>query len=131
MTQDRVWVCRCTVCGHQVRGQHPDLASDPYGATAHRLGPRVRAAAQALHYGVGVPVRKGPAVLQVLTGVQVTQGALTQDALRQAQDTVGTVYEQLRAAVPGAPVVHTDDTGWRVGSEAAYLMAFETDTATV
>jgi hypothetical protein len=74
----------------------------------------VRAAAHAWHYGVGV-----------------TQGALTQEALRQAQDTVGTVDEQWRAAVPGAPVVHTDDTGWRVGGEAAYLMAFETDTATV
>jgi transposase len=131
VTQYRVWVCRCIVCGTRVCGQHPHLASDQYGATAHRLGPRVRAAAHALHYGVGVPVRKVPAVLQVLTGVQVTQGALTQDALRQAQNTIGTVYEQLRAAVPIAPAVHTDDTGWRVGGEAAYLMAFATDTATV
>jgi transposase len=131
VTRYRVWVCRCMACGTQVRGQHPDLASDQYGATAHRLGPRVRAAAHTLHYGVGIPVRKVPAVLQVLTGVQVTQGALTQDALRQAQHLVGTAYEQLRAAVPAAPVVHTDDTGWRVGGEPAYLMAFETDTATV
>ena len=28
-------------------------------------------------------------------------------------------------------MVHTDDTGWRVGGEPAYLMAFETDAATV
>ena len=28
-------------------------------------------------------------------------------------------------------VVHTDDTGWRVGGEGAFLMAFETDEATV
>ena len=39
VTQYRVWVCRCTVCGPQVRGQHPDLAPDQSGATAHRLGP--------------------------------------------------------------------------------------------
>ena len=26
---------------------------------------------------------------------------------------------------------HTDDTGWRVGGEGAFLMAFETDEATV
>jgi len=127
----RVWVCRCTVCGTQVRGQHPDLAPHQYGATAHRLGPRVMAAAHALHYGVGIPVRKVPAVLAALTGVQLTQGALTQDALRRAAGVVGTAYEQLRAAVPAAPVVHTDDTGWRVGGEPAYLMAFETDAATV
>jgi voltage-gated sodium channel len=34
-----------------------------------------------------------------------------------------------RAAVPQGPVVHTDDTGWRVRGEPAVLMAFETDTA--
>jgi transposase len=131
VTQYRVWVCRCTVCGHQVRGQHPAVAPDQAGATAHCLGPRVMAAAQALHDGLGIPGRKVPAVLAVLTGVHLTQGALTQDALRRAVDTVGTAYEQLRAAVAAAPVVHTDDTGWRVGGESAFLMAFETDAATV
>jgi transposase len=68
VTQYRVQVCRCTVCGTEVRGQHPDVALEPYGATAHRLGPRVMAAAHAWHDGVGMPVRKVPAVLQALTG---------------------------------------------------------------
>ena len=131
VTQYRVWVCRCTVCGSQVRGQHPDLAPEQYGASAHRLGDRVMAAAHALHYGVGIPVRKVPAVLAALTGVRLTPGALTQDALRRTAGTVGMAYEQLRAAVSGSPVVHTDDTGWRVGGQPAYLMAFETDAATV
>jgi transposase len=126
-----VWICRCVRCGRQVRGQHPAVSPDQYGATAHRLGPRVMAAAHVLHYSVGIPVRKVPAVLQALTGVQLTQGALTQDALRRAHDIVGTTYEGLRAAVPAAPVVHTDDTGWRVGGKPAFLMAFETDMATV
>jgi hypothetical protein len=129
--QYRVWVCRCMVCGHQVRGQHPAVAPDQVGATAHRLGPRVMAAAHVLHYGLGIPVRKVPAVLAALTGVHLTQGALTQDALRRTAGPVGTVYEQLRAVVPAAPVVHTDDTGWRVGGESAFLMAFETEAATV
>jgi hypothetical protein len=73
VTRYRVWVCRCTVCGTQVRGQHPDLAPHPYGATAHRLGPRVMAVAHALHYGVGIPVRKVPAVWAAWTGVQLTR----------------------------------------------------------
>jgi transposase len=131
VTQYRVWVCRCTICGRQVRGQHPDVAPTQYGATAHRLGARVRAAAHLLHYGVGIPVRKVPAVLHALTGVRLTQGALTQDALQHAEGPMGTAYEGLRAAVPQAPVVHTDDTGWRVGGEPAYLMVFETDGGTV
>jgi transposase len=131
VTQYRVWVCRCTVCGHMVRGQHPDLAPDQTGATAHRVGARVMAAAHALHYGVGIPVRKVPAVLHIVSGVRLTQGTLTQDALRRAAGAVGTAYAQLRAAIPAAPVVYTDDTGWRVRGEPAHLMAFETEAATV
>lgn len=131
VTQYRVSVCRCIVCGQQVRGQHPAVAPDQYGATAHRVGDRVMAAAHGLHYGGGLPVRKVPVVLEALTGVTVTQGAITQDAMRRAQDVVGDVYEQLRAAVPEQPVVPTDDTGWRIGGAPAYLMVFETDKATV
>jgi len=39
--------------------------------------------------------------------------------------------QALRQAVPHAPVVYTDDTGWRVGGQAAFLMGFDTDQATV
>ena len=129
--QFHVAVSRCRACGQRVRGQHPDLAPDQYGATAHRVGERVMASAHALHYGIGVPLRKVPAVLRELTGVEVTQSALTQDAQRRTAGSVGRAYEQLRARVPQAAAVHTDDTGWRVGGEPAHLMAFETATATV
>jgi len=131
VTEYRVQVCRCMSCGKQVRGRHPDVAPDQYGASAHRVGRRAMAAAHVLHYGVGVPVRKVPAVLRVLTGLELTQGAITQDALRHARDVVGTVYNGLRASVRDRPAVHTDDTGWRVGGEPAFLMAFETEEATV
>ena len=114
-----------------MRGQHPDIGSDQHGASAHRLGDRVKAAAHLLHYGVGVPVRRIPAVLRALTGVEVSQGAISQDALRRSADTVGDAYRTLRTSVRASPVVHTDDTGWRVGGEPAFLMAFETEEATV
>ena len=89
------------------------------------------AAAHSLHYGVGVPVRKVPSVLKVLTGLELTQGAITQDALRRARSAVGVAYARLRASVKDSRAVHTDDTGWRVGGEPAFLMAFETNDATV
>jgi transposase len=129
--QFRVAVRQCRACGQRVRGQHPELAPDQYGATAHRVGERVMASAHVLHYGIGVPLRKVPAVLAVLTGVRVTQSALTQDARRRAAGSVGAAYEQLRARVPEAAAVHTADTGWRVGGEPAQLMAFETAAVTV
>jgi len=127
----RVWVYQCPTCETTVRAPHPDLASDQYGATAHRMGPRVMAAAHATHYGLGVPVRKVPAVLQVYTGVHLTQSAITQDALRRVSGPLGQAYQALRAEIPTAPVVGTDDTGWRVGGDPAQLMIFVADTATV
>jgi hypothetical protein len=33
VTRSRGWVCRCTGCGAQVRGRHPDVAPDQDGAT--------------------------------------------------------------------------------------------------
>jgi hypothetical protein len=131
VTQYRVSVCRCLICGKQVRGQPPDVAPDQYGATAHRVGDRAMAAAHALPYGIGMPVRKVPRVLAALPGIALPQGAITQDALRRATGEVGEAYACWRAALPASPVVHPDDTSWRVGGEAASLMAFDTDEATV
>src|SRR5215210_3794710 len=127
----RVWVYRCPTCETTVRASHPDLAPDQYGATAHRMGPRVMAAAHATHYDLGVPVRKVPAILQLYTGVRLAQSAITQDALRRVSGPIGQEYQSLRDQVPASDVVSTDDTGWRVGAENAQLMIFVTDTATV
>jgi transposase len=129
--QYEVGLCRCQSCGRRVRGRHPDLAADQFGATAHRLGPRVLAAGHALHYAHGVPQRKVPGILATLTGVRVTQGALAQDALRRADGRVGQVYQDLRSSMAQAERVHTDDTGWRVGGGHAQLMVFTTETTTV
>ena len=121
-------ISRSTVLDERVR--HAD-AVDRYGASAHRVGRRVMAAAHVLHYGVGVPVRKVPAVLRALTGVELSQGAISQDALRRARGAVGDAYHKLRGSVRASPLVHTDDTRWRVDGGPAFLMAFETDEATV
>ena len=109
----------------------PRLVRTSTGRVRTVLGRRVMAAAHVLHYGVGIPVRRVPVVLRALTGVELSQGAITQDALRRARGAVGDAYQRLRDSVRASAVVHTDDTGWRVGGEGAFLMAFETDEATV
>jgi transposase len=138
VTQYRVWFCRCTGCRRKVRGEHSDLAPDQYGATAHRLGPRAMATAHSLHYHVGIPVRKVPLVLSTLTGLNLTQAAISQacperrrDALRRAKASIGQQYQELRSSVQDFPAVYTDDTGWKVDGENAHLMVFDTDQATV
>jgi len=129
--QYRVSVCECRTCGKQVRGRHPDVAPDQFGATAHRLGTRLKATAHTLYYGLGIPQRKVPEVLHLLSGVEVTQGALSQDAMRQAEGPVGTAYVTLREGVKESPSVHTDDTSWQYDGKPAFLMVFETPTAVV
>ena len=127
----RVQVCRCRQCGHPVRGRHPEIAPDQFGATAHRVGVRAKAMAHLLHYGIGLPVRQVPQVLRQLTGLPLTQGAITQDALRRAEGSVGVASADLRAGIRGSERVHTDDTGWRIGGETAFLLVFETREASV
>jgi len=126
-----VEVRHCQCCGKAVRGRHPAVASDQYGATAHRVGQRAKAVMHTLHYGLGVPQRKVPLILKELCGLEMTQGALSQDAQKQAAGVVGTAYQQLRAEIRQSPVVHTDDTGWRIHGATAQLMVFTTPQITV
>lgn len=127
----RVSVCRCTECGKSVRGVHPEIASDQYGASAHRVGQKAMAAAHLLHYDLGIPVRKAPLVLKWLCGISLSQGAISQDALKRSQGAVGETYKQLRDEIKNSKRVHTDDTGWRIAGENAHLMAFDTDDVAV
>jgi hypothetical protein len=86
-----------------------------------------------LHYGEGVTQRKVPGVLKSLTGLVVTQGALTHMALRVGPGAgpVARRYEQLREQLPGQEAINPDDTGGRGGGEGAHLRAFEGQEATV
>jgi hypothetical protein len=69
-------------------------------------------------------VRKTAEIVEQLTGVRLTQSAITQDAGKQTEGPVGERYGELREAVKEQAVIHTDDTGWRVSGATAYLMAF-------
>jgi transposase len=144
VTAYRVQVCHCQECGKSVRGSHPDVAPDQYGATAHRMDDTVMAAAHILHMAMGVPVRKVPAVLDLLNRILLTQSAITQDMLRRTRPPstypdgevvpAGTVWranQQLRVEIKQEKSIHTDDTGWSINGDNAFLMGFETPITSV
>lgn len=126
ITEYHVPVMDCPQCHHAVRGDHPALNADQLGVTAHRLGPVLHATLQTLHHEVGLPVRRIGRVMSLLSGVQVTQGAITQAAQRLAADgsPLAAHVDALQAHVQQAPFVHHDDTGWRIGTQNAWVGAF-------
>lgn len=123
----------CKRCGHRVRASHPALPADQQGASAHRLGPGVKAFGLTLHYHYGLPLRKVPGVVNEAFGIELSQSALTQAALKFAagDGAVGEAYERLKGEIEQARAVNTDDTGWKVGGEKAYLMNFSTPQTAV
>ena len=110
----------------------PDEVTEPpvdvevAGDSCPGCGGRLEYEGVQVAYVTGIPPMPRP-----LTGVELSQGAITQDALRRARGAVGDAYQRLRDSVCASRVVHTDDTRWRVGGEGAFLMAFETDETTV
>ena len=118
----------CPRCGKRTRGEHPGLPRDQCGATAHRVGDNVLAQGLAMHYHSGMTLRKASEAIGILTGINITQSALTQRAkqLCRGGGVLQKVYRGLRDEVGGSLVVNTDDTGWRTGGKASYLMGFFT-----
>ena len=89
------------------------------------------AADHVLHYGVGYSGAQGAVGAEGAdqSGVEPECDHPGRAATRRGA--VGDAYQRLRDSVCASRVVHTDDTGWRVGGEGAFLMAFETEDATV
>lgn len=127
----RIKLKRCKICGKKYRGKHPEVSDDQHGATAHRLGLRLLGVAHSLHYEDGIPQRKVPGVLKKLMGADLTQGQLSQDAVKRGseQGNVGKAGESIKQGIRRSERVHTDDTGWRTGGEGSHLMGFETPDA--
>ena len=119
----------CNHCHRRWRASHSDVPDNQYGATAHRLGPRLLAEAQRLIYSVGVPARRAPAVLES-HGIKVTQSALTQAASRSAESgPLADRAEQIEKEMPQELNISTDSTGWRIGGKPAALTTFATSDA--
>jgi transposase len=127
-TKFHVGVGRCTNCGKRVQARHGEQISDALGAASSQVGPKAKAWAAWLHYGLGLSFVKSASLLARL-GINVSAGALCQAAQSTGRDLVP-VQGSIVKAVNNSAMVVPDETGWRVGGEGAWLWVAATTGAT-
>lgn len=121
---------QCARCGRRVRSRHPEQISDATGAAGVVIGPRAKALAADLKHRLGVPYAKVAEVLEVGFGLPVSRGGLCQADARLAKQ-ARPVYDELIDLIRQSAVAHADETGWRIGTLAAWLWVFTNRDLTV
>jgi hypothetical protein len=120
----------CAHCRQRVRSQHPAQISSAAGAAGVVVGPRAKALAADLKHRLGLSYGKVCELISDAFGLQVTRSAWCQADQRLAQE-ARPVYEELIEALRASASVHSDETGWRIGSLAAWLWVFTNQEMTV
>ena len=76
-----------------------------------------------LHYGLGVTIDKVVNLLNVSCHFKVTAGGLIQ-AWQRLAGRLELDYKQLRKLARTSPVLHADETGWRLSGQTHWLWCF-------
>lgn len=120
----------CRECHKRVRSRHPDQTSQATGAAGVMVGPRAKALAADLKHRLGVSYGKVSEVLQDAFGLQVSRSGWCQADVKLAS-TARAVYEKLIESIRQCSVIHSDETGWRIGTLSAWLWVFTNRDVTV
>jgi transposase len=120
----------CGGCHQRVRSRHPEQTSQATGAAGVMVGPRAKALAADLKHRLGGSYGKVSETLNDAFGLQVCRSGWCQADQRLAE-TARPVYQDLINVVQHSSVVHADETGWRIGTLAAWLWVFANQEVTV
>lgn len=120
----------CTECGERHWMYHPDQISRATGAAGVVIGPRAKALASDLKHRFGASYGKIGEVLNDAFQLNVTRSAWYQADQRLGNQAEG-VYQELIEALQACSVVHSDETGWRIGTLSAWLWVFTSQKITV
>jgi len=120
----------CRACHKRVRSRHPEQTSQATGAAGVMVGPRAKALAADLKHRLGVSYGKVSEVLNDTFGLQVSRSGWCQ-ADQKLASTARPVYEELLEVIRQCSVVHADETGWRIGTLAAWLWVFTNQDVSV
>jgi transposase len=121
---------RCPCCAERHWLYHPDQISKATGAAGVVSGPRAKALAADLKHRFGASYGKVCEVINDAFGLRVSRSAWYQADQRLGKQAEG-VYQELIAAMRACRVVHSDETGWRIGALSAWLWVFTSQTITV
>jgi transposase len=119
----------CPRCG-EVKSTHPLQMSEATGAARVQLGPRALALAVVLNKQFGLTTRTSCRALDLLGGLRVTPGGLTQ-ALQRVAVKFAAVYDQLIDDLRRSAAVFADETSWFVGAPGYWLWSFTNATTTI
>ncbi|MEX0776307.1 MAG: IS66 family transposase [Phycisphaeraceae bacterium] len=117
-----IHVGHCVRCGKRVQGRHELQTSDALGAAACQIGPDAQAAVVHLNKTCGLSHGKIADVFAQLLGLDLSRGGACRIMLRAARRCRPT-YDAIAAAIPQAPALTADETGWRIGGSLAWLHA--------
>ena len=120
----------CRACHKRMRSRHPEQTSEATGAAGVLVGPRAKALAADLKHRLGVSYGKVSEVLNDTFGLQVSRSGWCQ-ADQKLAHTAQPVYAKLLEAIRQCSVVNADETGWRIGTLAAWLWVFTHREVTV
>lgn len=121
---------RCPQCGKRHRMYHPDQVSHATGAAGVVIGPRAKALAADLKHRFGASYGKVCEAFNDAFNLAVTRSAWCQADQRLAAQ-AEPVYTALIKALRACAVVHSDETGWRIGDLSAWLWVFTNQHITV
>ena len=130
VTRITVEVGRCSGCKRRIQGRHPEQTSQALGAAGVGVGPRLKAWAAWLHYGMGLSFARTAKVLSYL-GVNVTAGAICASSARSACTDLVPVHAELMARANRSKTLTMDESGWRVAGAGAWLWVAANDELTL
>lgn len=121
---------RCPQCGQRHWMYHPDQISRATGAAGVVIGPRAKGLAANLKHRFGASYGKVGEALNDAFNLNATRSAWCQADQRLALQ-AKPVYQALIQVLQACAVVHSDETGWRIGTLSAWLWVFTNQQITV
>ena len=115
----------CSCCGQtttpdwETGDERAEVVAAP--GSPVRIGPQTLARSVLLTCGHHLPVGRSRALLEALTGIDVSTGLLAGVRSRAARKLEKTFLPYLRELLSGAPVLHADETTGRAAGSLSYV----------